>query len=174
MKKYGFFCIAAVIAWQGSFAQDIGPSIINSAGGSTTIGSSTYEWSIGENVAVHTGTAGNTVVTHGVLQPIVVSDDTSQNIGNTPGLTAAQIRVFPNPTESSIYIQPTLLPNAALSYALYDLQGRILQQEDKALPRGNEKVSISIGHLAAGGYVLRVICTENNRKYHNNFNIQKL
>lgn len=173
MKKYGFFCMVAVVAWHSSLAQDIGPSIINSTGGSATIGSNTYEWSIGEGVAIHTATAGNTVVTHGVLQPIVVSDDTSQNIGNTP-LAAAQIKVFPNPTESSIYIQPTLLPNAALSYTLYDLQGRVLQQEDRALPRGNEKVSINIGYLAAGGYVLRVICTENNRKYHNNFNIQKL
>lgn len=170
MKKYGFLSIVTVIACNSMWAQ----STVNSTGGSTVVSGNTYEWSVGETVMTHTATAGNTVLTHGVLQPIIVSDDTTQHIDDTPGLTAAQIRVFPNPAEQQIYIQPALKPYAKLSYTLIDLQGRTILQDTVTLHRGNEKVDIPIHHLAAGGYVLRVFCIENNRPYHNSFNIQKL
>ena len=155
-----------------SVAQSIGPDIINTAGGTATLNNQTFEWSIGESITTHTSTNSNLVITHGVLQPLFVQEDTSSIY--EPKLANFQIAVYPNPTESNLFIKLNLQEYTSLNYVLYDMQGRVMFEKKEIRLEPEAVETISLNHLAAASYLLKVLCVINGRHYYNNYTIQKI
>jgi len=163
-----FFCLHTTIV-----AQSIGPQIINAAGNSATISGNTYEWSVGELVLVNTETSANFSVTQGTLQPLIIEEDTTINIGTDPKLSANQINIFPNPTHNLVYIKPALKPHTDLYITVMDVHTRILITQKIFLETGTEQQEINLAGFAAGIYMLKVTAKEKQTQYSNTFKINK-
>lgn len=149
-------------------AADGQPSVLNSTGGSATVGSNTYEWSVGE-VVVHTVSTPSVVVTQGLLQPM----PPGVSVGNVNSITG-DIRVYPNPAKDVLVLQPRLAASSKLQYTLLDITGRTMSTGEAGLHTGQEKQTISISALPPGSYILRVQTQQPDGMQHATFNIRKL
>jgi|JI10StandDraft_1071094.scaffolds.fasta_scaffold376966_2 hypothetical protein len=155
--KYKFiFGMICTLASMHACAQSINPAIINSAGGTASIGGNTYEWSIGEMVLVNTATAGNITITQGLLQPSKPSSGV--------GLSESQfifdhVTIYPNPTENLFYLSADFNDKGEIHTLLYDMNGKII--DDKKIPADGQpvKIAYNISALAAGNYMMVVSFT---------------
>ncbi len=125
------------------------------SGGSVTHQGNTYDYAIGEMTLVHTAHHPSLIITQGYLQP---HDGEMTSPSAQPGssLTSLsdQIRVYPNPTSSIVYLelQESQIGNYQLD--VYDAAGRILQSSNGPLEIGSNKLSINLETYASGNYYL--------------------
>lgn len=169
MKKILLSALLLATAAIKMNAQSIGPSIINAAGGSATIGSALHEFSIGELAVVHTATTSNIVVTHGVLQPIMKTTSIKD-----ADFFKQFLSLYPNPTQNIVYFQPSFRRGGLLSYQLYDVVGRVVMDGSFELKYGSEKQQLVLGHLVSGSYMLQVRFEQGSNTFNTAYKIQKL
>jgi len=169
MKKRALLLLGAIAGTLAASAQSIGPSTLNSAGGSAVIGGNTYEWSLGEMTVVSTYSDANLVVTQGLLQPFNLSNGIHEH-----QLSAGALQVFPNPAEDVLFLQPAFKQGDKLSFALLDMTGKTILREEKTLITGKELQTIRLTALAAGNYMLQVAVITNGENYNTGYKIQKL
>ncbi len=143
------------------------PSVLNSTGGSATVGGNTYEWSVGELV-VHTVSTTSVVVTQGLLQPM----PPGVSVGSI-NTVAADVQVYPNPAKDVLILQPALVAGSRLQYTLLDITGRTISKAEAYLHTGQEKQSISISALPAGDYIVQVQAQQPGGISHTTFKICK-
>lgn len=122
---------------------------VDGAGGSAS-------YSVGQVFYTTNSGAGGSVA-QGIQQAYVVS------VLSNPSLTTLNLRVqtYPNPTTDQIVLSVEDLALQDLSYALYDLNGRVLASNrirQSAIP-------ISLQHLPSGVYLLTV--NQNNTELKN-------
>ncbi|MBZ0099934.1 MAG: T9SS type A sorting domain-containing protein [Taibaiella sp.] len=144
------------------------PALLNSAGGSATIGGNTYEWSVGEAVT-STASVPGLIVTQGLLQPMPPS------VGiNGASLALADIQAYPNPASDVLILQPNLPTGGDMQYQLLDITGRILIKENATLLTGREKQSVHMGALPPGSYIVQVQVLQPGGTLYASFNVRKL
>lgn len=160
-------CIA--MSCMHASAQSVGPSALNAAGGSGTIGASTYEFSIGELTMPQTYSSATLVVTDGVLQPNIFSSGVSN-----PGIAAKELSVYPNPVQHVLFLQPAFSHGGKLRYVLTDAAGKTIYTQERSLSQGNERQEINMSAIAAGQYTLSVEWQQGGQKYNSAYKIQKL
>jgi hypothetical protein len=170
-KKTTFFLCLLCAGVSSSYAQDLGPKTLNASGGSKTIGGNTYEYSIGEMTLVNTATASNIIVTQGVLQPMPAA--VIVGVQN-PAFFADNFKIFPNPSNQIIFLQPAFSHGGKLSFHLYDALGRILKQGTFTLNTGTEKQSIDLSDLASSSYALDITFEQLGKIYNTSYKIQKI
>lgn len=158
--------LSTVITTHG---QSIGPSTINASGGSKTISGNTYEFSIGEMALVNTAIGSNIIVTNGVLQP----NPSPTKVKDVNALSD-NLKIYPNPSDNILNIQPDFETGGQLTYQLYDALGRIMLSGEFNLVSGKEKQTISLNQLAASSYVLHLNLNKKGIKYNASFNVQKI
>ena len=123
------------------FAQSITPSVINSTGGTATVGNLVVDWNVGESM-VSTQTNG-IIVTNGQLQPV------DEIISVEELNTSWNISVYPNPMRDEFVITA---PNAGVFEAsLFDLTGKFISKQ--TLMSTNR---MDVRSLANGSYYLQV------------------
>lgn len=149
-------------------AQSIGPSLLNAAGSSTTVAGIIHEYSIGQPMAGNTYIGGSLVITPFALQPAATT-----GISN-PEISATELKVFPSPMESGLYLQPAFKGSGTLHYSLYDVAGKLILEEEMSLISGSEQQTVSVAQLAAGQYTLQVLWTQSGITYTNGYKLQKL
>jgi hypothetical protein len=150
-------------------AQSIGPSTINAAGNSRNIGANTYEYAIGEVVAGNTFANATLIVTPGVLQPNLTPS------GVTPqSIAAGDMKIFPSPVETTLFLQPSFNAGGTLKYALYDAAGKLVVSKESKLSSGKEQQSLEVAPYAAGDYVLQVLWIQAGKQYSAGYKVQKL
>jgi len=165
-------CLLLCIACYASntlFAQSIGPSTIDAAGASITSGSLVYEYAVGQPVSGNTLSSPSLVLTPGVLQPL----NNTASIGTLP-ITSADLQVFPNPVESTLFLFPSFNGSGSLQYSLYDVSNRLIKSHEIVLQSGKEKQTIDMTTLAAGSYLLRVTWAQAGRSYVSGYKLQKI
>ena len=130
-------------------AQTIGPESPDVAGGSSKIAGLTHEFAIGQVMSGDTYLSGLLIVTPGVIQPVVPE--------KTPGteIAASQLQVFPDPVESTLFLQPAFRQGGTLCFALYDAAGRVVASAEAKLKQGSERQTLPVGHLSTGEYILK-------------------
>jgi hypothetical protein len=96
----------------------------------------------------HTGT--NVSVTEGVQQPYEISVVTAIEEANGINLSVA---AYPNPTIDYLTLNIEEFELSKLSYQLYDMQGKLLQNEKIT---GNQ-TSIVMSNLVPTTYIVKVI-----------------
>ena len=149
--------------------QSIKPSTFNAAGGSGTIGSTKFDWSIGEMTMVSTFTGSSVIITQGVLQ-----NDKFPTGVQTPSI-GDHVQVFPNPANTLVKLQYTSAIQGDLSYRLMDMAGRIVINHNAKVPQGVTLEQLDISELAAATYLLEVSFKANGATEEmTSFKIEKL
>ena len=143
---------------------------VNAAGGTKDISGNNYEWSVGEMTLVSTFSNPNIIVTQGVLQKydggVGISDLSKKLEG---------VNVYPNPTNSLVYIQYTLPENGKLQYELTDLTGKSIIKHAMDAVKGTEKTSVNLAPYANGSYMLHLNFTASSGEVlTNTFKVDKL
>jgi hypothetical protein len=71
-------------------------------------------------------------------------------------LPAVSLNAFPNPFNTSCFVNLTLDRKQVITYEIMDVQGKILVTETKEMPAGNSLLEIQSGNLATGIYTVHV------------------
>ena len=133
--------VIATFASLSASAQSITPSVINSTGGTATVGNLIVDWNVGESM-ISTQTNG-IIVTNGQLQPV------DEIISVEELNTSWNVSVYPNPTRDEFVITA---PNAGVFEAsLFDLAGKFISKQ--TLMSTNR---MDVRSLANGSYYLQV------------------
>lgn len=135
-----------------SFAQQTNNVSSNSA----VINGMTFDYSIGEMTLVSTERNANLIVTQGLLQPISATE-----ANETPGNTSLSqlsdnIKVYPNPTQNSLFVETYETQIAEYSYQLYDGVGKVVINKSGQTQVGLNKFTLDLQSLAAGSYYLLI------------------
>jgi hypothetical protein len=142
-------------------------SLLSTAGGYFQTTGYSLSWSLGETVT-ETWATDNHILTQGfqqsMLEPVGVTEPKNPN--------ELGIVVFPNPTQGLVYVQvsPEQLtqPGFPNWYVLYDIQGKLLQQD----PLKQELLIIDLNLYSGAVYYLRLYNQESSTQ--STFIIQKI
>jgi len=168
MRKTTFFVLLGIILAMNARAQK-DPSVVNTAGGSLTYKTVTYDWSVGEMAAIETFLTNSLIVTQGYLQPAIVKvDHFDQSVTDQQ-----KIMVYPDYGKQSCFLETTFGKPGKLNYLLVDLNGRTLLKKETNLKEPTSKESISLSNFPNGYYLLRVIFTNKGETISQTFKIQK-
>ncbi len=170
MRPKLYFTLACcMLAIASTKAQSVGPSTLNASGGSKIIGNNTYEYSIGEMSVIATYSSSSLVVTQGILQPKLSPGGIAQH-----HLSATDLSVYPNPVQSTLFVQPSFAKSGSLQYVLTDASGKTVAIHSANLDLGNERQEISMAPYAAGQYTLSIIWTAGGNTATGAYKIQKI
>lgn len=169
MKKLILLFPLALSVLTAAKAQSVVPATLNALGGTTTIGTNEFEWSVGEMVLVSTFTAGGTTLTQGILQPF---DGSREGIETSELLK--QLLVFPNPATTVVNITYTATTNGTLSYRLMDVTGKMLLADTYKMNMQTLTTQVDITNLANAVYVLEVSIASEKGTTKSSYKIEKL
>lgn len=133
-----------------SFAQQT----INVASNSAVVNGMIFDYSIGEMTFISTERNANLIVTQGLLQPISanVADETPVNISFSQ--LSDNLKVYPNPTQHSLFVETYETQTAEYSYQLYDGVGKVVMNKSGQTQIGLNKFALDLQSLAEGSYYL--------------------
>ena len=122
---------------------------VNATGSNASGSGGTVSYSVGQVVYTNnTGTNGS--VAQGVQQPFEISIVTG--IEEAKGINLS-VSAYPNPTTDYLTLSIGEFDISNLSYQLYDMNGKLLQNEKIT---GNQ-TSIAMGNLVPANYFVKVI-----------------
>lgn len=146
-RSIGLVLLAALWGMPPLLAQESA----NTAGGDATGSGGSVAYSIGQVVyTTETGSGGS--LAQGVQQPYEVITVGVAQPGATVALTA-----FPNPATDQITLSMVNGSADGLSYQLFDLNGKLLQQA----PIAASQIQLDMRHLAMATYFLKVTNEDN-------------
>ena len=150
MKKALWFTLYGVGLSSAALAQQMSPSVIAAAGGSTRTQTMDLEWTLGESV-VETGQTASQIFTQGFHQPMLqVTEQTSRVAGSEPG----RFTIAPNPVTAFLTVTATQVREEALQLKLTDMAGRQFSLPD--LRASEASVQVDMTAYPAGTYLLRI------------------
>jgi hypothetical protein len=123
------------------------------SGGDATGTGGTASYSLGQVVYTsNTGSNGN--IAQGVQQAYEI-----YNVGITETELNISLSIFPNPTAANLTLQISDYSNEKLSYQLYDMQGKLLNN-GKILA---QQTKIEMTSLPTAAYYVNVVNQENQK-----------
>lgn len=120
--------------------------VISAAGVSGSNGSGSIQSTVGELV-IDTKTAGSTTLTQGFHQTKITITAISELSNLSFSITA-----FPNPTSDMVTIKTEKAETEKLTYALFDLQGKLLLKGNLL----NGEAQVTFGSLSTATYILKI------------------
>ena len=122
---------------------------VNATDGDVSGSGGSVSYSVGQVVyTTHTGTSGS--VAEGVQQPYEISVVTGLEEAQSINLS---VTAYPNPTTDYLTLRIDEFEISNLSYQLYDMNGKLLQNEKIA---GNQ-TSIVMSNLVPATYFVKVV-----------------
>ena len=122
---------------------------VNTSGGNASGSGGSASYSVGQVAyQTHTGTSGS--VAEGVQQPYEIS--VVAGLEEAKGINLS-VSAYPNPSSDYLTLSISEFDISNLSYQLYDMQGKLLQNKKIT---GNQ-TSIVMSNLAPATYFVRVI-----------------
>ena len=122
---------------------------VDATGGNATGSGGSASYSVGQVVyQTHTGTTGS--VAQGVQQPYEISVVTG--IEEAKGINLS-VSAYPNPTSDYLTLSIEKFDISNLSYQLYDINGKLLQNEKIT----GKQTSIVMSNLVPANYFVKVI-----------------
>jgi len=147
MKKFDVALVAFCMFGFGTKVQ--AQYVIPASGGNASGGGGTASYSVGQ-VVYTTNTGSNGSVTQGVQQPFEISVVTA--IEQTKGINLS-VSAYPNPTTDYLTLRIEEIEISNLLYQLYDMNGKLLQNEKITL----NQTSIVMSNLVPATYFVKVI-----------------
>lgn len=151
LKALGLLIIIFVCGVQTTQAQNVSPMVINSAGLSYIDSNYMFEINIGETI-INTRNVGGYKFSQGFLQPNYLNI-----LSVIEPVVANNIKVYPNPAISELYIQSD---NKITTVVVYDMQGK---EVARILNSNN---IIPVDNLTAAPYMFVFYTSDNNNFYH--------
>jgi hypothetical protein len=141
--------VAMLLTFSFSLSTLVAQESINATGGNAEGSGGSASYSVGQLMyQTHTGTNGS--VAEGVQQPFEISVVTGIEQANGINLT---VMAYPNPTTDYLMLDVMDFELSALSFQLFDLNGRLLQSK-KII---DSQTRIVMSSLAPAIYFVRVI-----------------
>lgn len=126
---------------------------VNASGGSASSSEGSVDYSIGQ-VVYTTNIAESGSVAQGIQQPYVILEF------EEPNGTKASISAYPNPTTDLLTLDVRKTDLSAFSFRLYDIVGRLLQNE----PIITRETNINMSSFLTGIYFIKVFQENNEMK----------
>lgn len=149
-KSRPLVLLATGLLWVG-FAQ--AQESINASGGAASGSGGTIAYSVGQ-VVYTTNTDASGTVSQGVQQVYEIFtvgiNETELNIS---------LSVFPNPTADNLTLQISDYNNEKLSYQLFDMQGKLLNNGQVT----TQQTQINTANLPSATYFINVVNQENKK-----------
>jgi len=123
------------------------------AGGEATGAGGTASYSVGQ-VAYTTNTGSNGSVLQGVQQAYEIF-----SLGIKETELTISLSIFPNPTAANLTLQVSNYNNEKLSYQLYDMQGKLLNNGKIVA----QQTKINTSSLPTAAYYVNVVNQENQK-----------
>jgi hypothetical protein len=122
---------------------------VNATDGDVSGSGGSVSYSVGQVVyTTHTGTSGS--VAEGVQQPYEISVVTGLEEAQSINLS---VTAYPNPTTDYLTLRIDEFEISNLSYQLYDINGKLLQNEKIT----SDQTSIVMSNLVPSSYFVKVI-----------------
>ena len=86
-----------------------------------------------------------------------VAEIGTSSLDEPAALAAGDLRVFPNPTAGRATVAFSLVREADVRIALFDLDGRLIRSDVATLGAGDHRAAVETAGLAPGTYVLRLV-----------------
>jgi hypothetical protein len=158
-RKLKVLGVASLLIFSFSLSTVSAQTSINATGGNASGSGGSTSYSVGQVVyTTNTGTNGS--VAQGVQQSFEISVVTGLEEAKGINLT---VSAYPNPTTDYLTLEvdaSTTLSIQSLTYQLFDMQGKLLQNEKIT---GNQ-TSIVMSNLLPSTYFVKVI--QNNKEVH--------
>jgi hypothetical protein len=151
MKKSILLFILALFSIEVS-SQRLSQTVIAPEGGSSTSGSITLEWTLGE-LAVESVATGNRLYTQGFHQPISVKIFYQPPVSLLPE-PGFEIIVAPNPVQSLLMIYSTSTMTKSLRFTLSDITGKKLWTRSNVAATSVNRIDMT--GIVTGLYILNV------------------
>ena len=121
---------------------------IHSSGGNANGSNGSVSYSVGQ-VVFHTQTGINGSVAQGVQQPYEISVVTETENGGNISLS---VKVYPNPVDNLLLLKVENDQWVALSFQIYDMQGKVLKTEKIR----TTEIQIDMSTYIPASYILKV------------------
>ena len=93
----------------------------------------------------------------GVFRCENFKQESGDGVPDEPVAVETTVSIFPNPVQGQATISFNVNGNAAVSYQVYDLMGRMVKSEALgSYTEGEHQVSVNMSDLSAGSYIMRV------------------
>ncbi len=153
-RKLKFLLVVILVTFSFSLSTISAQTSVNATGGDASGSGGSVSYSVGQ-VVYTTSSGTNGSVAEGVQQPYEISVLTG--LEEARGISL-EVTAYPNPTTDYITLivdnsVKTIHDLSQLSYQLYDMNGKLLQNEKIT---GNQ-TSVVMSHLAPATYFVRVI-----------------
>ena len=144
-------------------AQSISPAVVSSAGAEGQAGAVQVSWTVGENT-VSTLTSSTVVITEGFHQPFLAVESISSYD------LSAEVKVYPNPTQASLWLEIERQGASVLVITLIDVSGKLISSQSSTSP--SDRLEFDLTGLATGVYSLHLVdpATHASRS----FSVQKI
>ncbi len=159
-RVFEFTCILLlylIVNAGGLYAQSITPQVINAGGMPSKSGTSSLDYSIGEQASITQYTASpNVKLTAGFLQTFTTL---VTGLINSPRQEEVALQLFPNPASDYTTVKGAVSKPGYLEFQLIDIQGRVLESVPPTYYQNRVEKEFSISNLAAGLYFIRLTYT---------------
>lgn len=161
MKKE-IFIVTLCFLCGNAFAQQT----LNVAGNTAKINGMTFDYSIGEMIAVSTERNANLIVTQGMLQPTSSgSAAIDHSSGSTLSSLSEQIKVYPNPTTNLLFVETMENTITDYAYNLFDATGKTILNQRGQTTEGLNKFTLDLSSYVSGSYYLVIQKNGENVSY---------
>ncbi len=152
-------------------SQRISPSIINSTGGTASVGKYFVDWSLCEVTLTSTFSTPNLIVTQGVLQN---NPDGNPTDIHNPVSFKKNVKVFPNPSKDILYMQSEEKSESKFQYALLDINGKIIFNNTTGVSLSETIQAIDLSGLPSGIYILQIRESKKEQSLTQSYKVQKI
>lgn len=163
MKRNVLSVLFFIVIFFSARAQDMAPSVINSAGGTYKSGNVTYEWSVGELALINEmeSPAKDIVITNGFFQTYAMH---GKKDSIAKPFAGKEIIILPNPTKGKLQVNFDFIEGGKLKLSMYDEIGFPLYKKEMAASHLLTSEIINMQHYANGNYFLVVELIPNYRR----------
>lgn len=158
VSKFSCFIILVLVFNSGGlYAQSINPQVINAGGMPSKSGTSSLDYSIGEQASITPYNASpNVKLTAGFLQTFATL---VTGLITSPRQEEVALQLFPNPAWDYTTVKGAVSKPGYLEFQLIDIQGRVLESVPPTYYHNRVEKEFSISSLAAGMYFIRLTYT---------------
>ena len=149
-KSRPILLLATGLLWAGLAQAQVSA---NASGGDATGSGGTVAYSVGQ-VVYTTNTDASGTVSQGVQQPYEIF-----TVGIKETELNISLSVFPNPTADNLTLQISDYNNEKLSYQLFDMQGKLLNNGQVTA----QQTQINTASLPPATYFINVVNQENKK-----------
>ncbi|HET7819856.1 MAG TPA: T9SS type A sorting domain-containing protein [Bacteroidia bacterium] len=171
MKKEIYFLFGLMLVATITHSQSISPSIINSTGGTASVGKYFVDWSVCEVTLASTFSTPNLIVTQGVLQNNVNGDPTGVH---DLAVLPKNIKVFPNPSSDIIYLQSEGKSDSKFGYVLLDMNGKVILNKTEGVSLSDKIQEVNLSEFPAGIYILNITELKKGEPITQSYKVQKI